>query len=121
MSKLIVKSRINLLGYCKGVVLGKQSLKIVFKSHIRRASYSDILGFCTIERNLYGCDLEITTDEEAMIVCGLSHLKTVSQFNTTNQTIKSFIEKKSQIPIANFQKRKSVVSESQSTNSCKKR
>ena len=62
MSQQIVKSRINLLGSCKGVVLGKQSLKIVYKSRTQRVNYSKILGFCTIERSLLGHKLEITTD-----------------------------------------------------------
>lgn len=94
MSKRIVKSKINLLGNCKGVVIGKQSLKIAFKSHTRRVNYSDILGFCTIQRTLTGYQLEITTDNDVIIVSGLSHLKSVPQFNTINQTIKSFIETK---------------------------
>lgn len=94
MAQQIVKSRVNLLGSCKGIVLGKHSLKIVSKSGTQRVNYSEILGFCTIERSLLGHKLEITTDSGVINVSGLSHLKAIPQFNTINFTIKSFIETK---------------------------
>ncbi|MGZ8069600.1 UvrD-helicase domain-containing protein [Aeromonas salmonicida] len=90
----IIKSRINLLGSCKGVVIGKKSLKIVYKTHTQRVNYSAMLDFCTIGRALFGHHLDITTNDAVVTICGLSHLKCVSQFNAINLAIKPFIETK---------------------------
>ncbi|MCQ8882155.1 UvrD-helicase domain-containing protein [Pseudoalteromonas shioyasakiensis] len=104
MAQKIVKSRVNLLGSCKGIVLGQHSLKIVYKSGTQRVNYSEILGFCTIERSLLGHKLEITTDSGVINVSGLSHLKAIPQFNTINFTIKSFIETKIKDTYSKFSK-----------------
>ncbi|MCK8125874.1 UvrD-helicase domain-containing protein [Pseudoalteromonas sp. 2CM39R] len=121
MAQKIVKSRVNLLGSCKGIVLGQHSLKIVYKSGTQRVNYSEILGFCTIERSLLGHKLEITTDSGVINVSGLSHLKAIPQFNTINFTIKSFIETKIKDIYSKFSKaavgqylRESKISEVQS-------
>ncbi|EOA9037562.1 UvrD-helicase domain-containing protein [Vibrio harveyi] len=102
MSKQIIKSRVNLLGETKGIVLGKKSLKIVYKSHIRRLKYSSILGFCKIERSVLGHKIEITTHKETIVVNGLSHLKATPQFNKINLKIKRYIESKIELTHSTF-------------------
>ncbi|QYJ92069.1 UvrD-helicase domain-containing protein [Shewanella spartinae] len=121
MAQQILKSRVNLLGNCKGIVLGKHSLKIVYKSRTQRVNYSEILGFCTIERSLLGHKFEITTDSGVINVSGLSHLKVIPQFNTINFNIKSFIETQIKDTYSKFSKaavgqylRESKISEVQS-------
>ncbi|ELH0896865.1 UvrD-helicase domain-containing protein [Vibrio fluvialis] len=104
MSKHIVKSRVNLGGSCKGVVLGKLSLKIVYKTYTRRVDYSDILGFCTIKRRLLGHELEIITASNVIVVGGLSHFKIVPQFNAINLAIKPFVEMKIKDTYSKFSK-----------------
>lgn len=92
MSKQIVKSRVNLLGDCRGVVLGKRSLKLVYKSYTKKVKYSSILGFCTIERSFLGHIIEIRTNKEVIVISGLSHLKAVPQFDSINRSITRCIE-----------------------------
>ncbi|PNM43636.1 helicase IV [Vibrio harveyi] len=92
MSKQIVKSRVNPLSDCKGVVLGKRSLKIVYKSNVKKIKYSSIIGFCTYDRSFKGHTLELTTNKEVIVVTGLSHLKAVPQFDSINRSIAKCIE-----------------------------
>ncbi|MFA0145341.1 UvrD-helicase domain-containing protein [Vibrio lentus] len=92
MSKQIVKSRVNLLSDCKGVVLGKRSLKIVYKSHMKKIKYSSIIGFCSYERSYLGHSLEIRTNKGIIVVTGLSHFKAVSQIESINRSVAKCIE-----------------------------
>lgn len=94
MSKKIVKSRVNLLGKCQSVVYDDSSLRIIYKSSTRTIDYTDILGFCTIRRSLFGHRLEITTSEGAIQATGLSHLTSVPHFEAINKAISKSVEER---------------------------
>ncbi|THE58417.1 UvrD-helicase domain-containing protein [Vibrio parahaemolyticus] len=94
MFQKIIKSRVNLLGKQKGVVFGKQSLKMVEKSSTRTIRYSDILGFCTIKRSFFGYHIQITTDNGEVVIGGLSHNNTIPQVHAINQAIQVTIKSK---------------------------
>ncbi|MFH0281355.1 UvrD-helicase domain-containing protein [Vibrio alginolyticus] len=94
MPQKIIKSRVNLLGKYKGVVFGKHSLRVVDKLSSRTIKYSDILGFCTIKRSIFGHNLQVTTDNGVVVISGLSHRKIIPQFHAINRTIQVAIESK---------------------------
>ena len=94
MPQKIIKSRVSLLGKYKGIVFGKHSLKVVGKSSSRTIKYSNILGFCTIKRSIFGHNLQVTTDNGVVVISGLSHRKIIPQFHAINRTIQVAIESK---------------------------
>ncbi|PSU36199.1 UvrD-helicase domain-containing protein [Photobacterium lutimaris] len=104
MSQKIVKSRFNLLGKCQSVVYDDKSLVIEYKSSTRTVDYSDILGFCTIERSLLGHRLEITTDDGVIQVGGLSHFKSRPHFDAINLAISKMIESRIHNTYSEFSK-----------------